>query len=490
MAGNPKLLVWITIVVAILVSAGPVQAQRTRAERAAAADIARTAERLEDARSRQLDLISPRHFEKAEELIDRAWSDLEDPERLDDIPDRLEDAEAELTEAETLETTGRVLLRDALDARQLALEAGARDYASALWNEAEKEAREAGRRVESNEVNDARDRAVRAAEAYRTAEAGALGSDLFGAARLLAEEADAADARRYAPQSWQLADSLLTAAEQTLALDETNREEAGRTAELAGEAFGRSIRISLLADSVRRDQITTEQLVFRYEELLAQLADELGLEPDFAAGAEPVAEQIDASIRSVLEDRDRLEASTIAWTAEVDRLAALVDSLDARLAIQEEREASVSAELREAQRREQKVVEARAIFSPGEAELVVTDDQLLIRLVGLTFSSGSSDVTSANYSLLTKVQAVLREFPYANVVVEGHTDSTGNDEANLRLSQSRADAVRDYMLQNSALGVDRFTAEGFGESRPIASNNTDEGRARNRRIDIRISPID
>jgi outer membrane protein OmpA-like peptidoglycan-associated protein len=481
-------------IVTLLAAAGPLAAQQTRAERAAASEIARVAESLDEARSRQLYLISPRHFEKAEELIDRARRDLDegdlDEGDLEDIADRLADAEAELAEAEALETTGRALLRVALDARELALEAGARDYSATEWNAAEREAREAGRRVESNEINDARERAVRAADAYRVAEAGAAGSDVLGSARLLAEEAEAADARRYAPVSLQLADSLLTSAEQILAAEPANRTEAQLVAEEAGQLYGRSIRISLLADSVRRNHLTSEQLILRYESLLAELAGEMGLEPDFSTGAEPVVEQLDASIRSLLEDRDRLEASVIGWTAEADRLEGVVDSLDARLAEIEEREASASSELRAARRREQRVVEARAIFSPGEAEVLVTDDQLLMRLVGLTFSSGSAEVTPGNYSLLTKVQAVVREFPYANVVVEGHTDSTGNDDSNRRLSQARADAVRDYLLQNSTISAEKITAEGFGETRPIASNNSAQDRERNRRIDIRVSPID
>jgi len=381
-------------------------------------------------------------------------------------------------------------MRDALEARRHALEGGARDYSSALWNEAERKAREAGRRVESNEVNEARDKAAEAADAYRTAGANAVGSDVLGAARLLADEARAADAERYAPQSLAIADSLLTAAEQTLALEPDDDGGAAADAGRAGEAYARAIRISLFADSVQENRISTEDLVLRYEGLLAELADDLGMTADFAAGAEPATERLSAAIASLIEDRQRLEASVVGWSTEVDRLESVVDELDARLAELEERESSASAQLRDAQRREQKVIEARAIFSPGEAEVLVTDDQLLIRLVGLGFSSGSADVAPSHYSLLTKVQAVVREFPYAAIVVEGHTDSTGNDETNLRLSQDRADAVRDYLLQNSALSTDRISAEGFGDSRPIAANDSEDGRKKNRRIDIRISPLD
>jgi outer membrane protein OmpA-like peptidoglycan-associated protein len=70
------------------------------------------------------------------------------------------------------------------------------------------------------------------------------------------------------------------------------------------------------------------------------------------------------------------------------------------------------------------------------------------------------------------------------ITVEGHTDSFGGDESNLELSQRRADAVRAYLLANMQLAPYRISAMGYGETRPISSNETAEGRSRNRRIDL------
>ncbi len=73
--------------------------------------------------------------------------------------------------------------------------------------------------------------------------------------------------------------------------------------------------------------------------------------------------------------------------------------------------------------------------------------------------------------------------------MEGHTDAFGSDETNLMLSQERADAVRKYLLANMRdLSREDVGAVGFGESRPVANNETAEGRAKNRRIDVVIRP--
>jgi outer membrane protein OmpA-like peptidoglycan-associated protein len=162
--------------------------------------------------------------------------------------------------------------------------------------------------------------------------------------------------------------------------------------------------------------------------------------------------------------------------------------MDARLAELEEREQQVSAELRERQERERTLERARGIFGDDEAEVLLRGDEMIVRMYGLNFPVGSSEIRPENFGLLTKLQQVLREFPEAPVTVAGHTDSRGNDATNQRLSEERAQAVQEYLMANmSSLTPDRINAVGYGESRPLASNETEEGRAQNRRIDVTIS---
>jgi OOP family OmpA-OmpF porin len=81
-------------------------------------------------------------------------------------------------------------------------------------------------------------------------------------------------------------------------------------------------------------------------------------------------------------------------------------------------------------------------------------------------------------------------FPGAGLKVTGHTDSFGSDKSNFELSRRRAEAVRDHLQDNLRLPAARISAVGYGETQPVASNQTREGRARNRRIDIAIAPGD
>jgi outer membrane protein OmpA-like peptidoglycan-associated protein len=111
----------------------------------------------------------------------------------------------------------------------------------------------------------------------------------------------------------------------------------------------------------------------------------------------------------------------------------------------------------------------------------------LIMPGAISFETNSAQLAPAFYESLNKVSASLKEFPDTSVQIIGHTDSTGSATYNQRLSVNRADAVAVYM---AAQGVDRQRMQtvGMGFSQPIADNRSSEGRAQNRRVEVKIIP--
>jgi outer membrane protein OmpA-like peptidoglycan-associated protein len=103
----------------------------------------------------------------------------------------------------------------------------------------------------------------------------------------------------------------------------------------------------------------------------------------------------------------------------------------------------------------------------------------------LFFYSNKATLQTRSYPALNKLAAILRADSTLSLQIEGHTDNIGNDARNMRLSQQRADAARQYLVD---IGIDprRIGTHGFGETEPVASNTTKEGRAKNRRIVINI----
>lgn len=129
------------------------------------------------------------------------------------------------------------------------------------------------------------------------------------------------------------------------------------------------------------------------------------------------------------------------------------------------------------------------------AELVstgvqVVEEQDSIRLImpgNITFKTDSADINSSFYPVLNSVAKVLNKYSNSTVMVSGHTDNTGSADYNLNLSRERAASVASY-LQGQNVKASRFEVMGLGFSNPIASNSTADGRAKNRRVEIKIIP--
>lgn len=107
----------------------------------------------------------------------------------------------------------------------------------------------------------------------------------------------------------------------------------------------------------------------------------------------------------------------------------------------------------------------------------------------ITFDVGQSAIKPAFTNTLNGVAIVVKKFNKTLVDVYGHTDSTGEDQYNMNLSNLRAQSVAGYLTQSGGVNTARFRTLGFGETRPIADNSTEAGRAANRRVEIQLSPL-
>jgi outer membrane protein OmpA-like peptidoglycan-associated protein len=117
------------------------------------------------------------------------------------------------------------------------------------------------------------------------------------------------------------------------------------------------------------------------------------------------------------------------------------------------------------------------------------DDDITLNMPGnITFATDSSSLDSGFYDVLGSVALVLEEYEKTIIEVAGHTDSTGSESYNQQLSQRRAQSVADY-LRGQGIMNQRMVVRGYGEEFPIASNETDQGRQQNRRVELTLTPV-
>lgn len=135
------------------------------------------------------------------------------------------------------------------------------------------------------------------------------------------------------------------------------------------------------------------------------------------------------------------------------------------------------------QEKELRQIEGVEVTRPSEGEIAV-------RLTGdILFDYNSATLRGASRSTLNDLAANFSRYPGNRIVVEGHTDATGSDQYNQRLSEQRAANVADYLI-DKGVSAGSIVVYGYGESRPKSTNDTPEGRQQNRRVEIHIQATD
>ncbi|AQA18041.1 hypothetical protein BST95_07080 [Halioglobus japonicus] len=127
---------------------------------------------------------------------------------------------------------------------------------------------------------------------------------------------------------------------------------------------------------------------------------------------------------------------------------------------------------------------ALAGLAAGSDRYTAVGGDMVSLTMDVQFEFDSSRISSSYDTEMANAAAVLKEHPGVRATVEGHTDSVGDDQYNQWLSESRANAVRDLLIQSHGIPADQLVAIGRGESMPLAGNDTDSGRAQNRRVEL------
>jgi outer membrane protein OmpA-like peptidoglycan-associated protein len=138
---------------------------------------------------------------------------------------------------------------------------------------------------------------------------------------------------------------------------------------------------------------------------------------------------------------------------------------------------------------DQQEAELRKQLQGSGVSVTRQGDNLVLNMPGnVTFKTGSADLNPSFLNVLDSVALVAKKYDKELVSVEGHTDNVGAADYNQRLSEQRASAVATYLSQRG-VPPNRLLAIGYGESQPIASNDTDAGRQQNRRVEIHLEPL-
>jgi outer membrane protein OmpA-like peptidoglycan-associated protein len=337
----------------------------------------------------------------------------------------------------------------ARNALRIAQSAGAETHASTVFSNAAAQMRRADELAGQKRL-DKRSLTVAAREAVQTAEDAREIAERASAARRQEEARQAAIAReaeeraraqaelerrlREEAQRAAAAESQRVAAEAERLAAERRREEADRASREAQAAALEAQRQRAAAEEMRAAALRAQKE--------AETRQAAALEQQRAAEAEAArnraaAAELDQRLQQALKEREDLRASLL------QQLNVILETRD-------------------------------------------TARGLVVNLSDVTFASGQATLQAGAREKLARVSGILAGHPALRLEIEGHTDSVGSDALNQSLSERRADAVRSYLIQQGVPSAST-TAVGFGKTRPVASNDTAEGRQLNRRVELVVS---
>jgi len=433
-------------------------------------------------------LLAPRSYERGLSEYSDAEFALDRGRNIETVRSNAADAAQFFKTATTAARLAATAFAQVMKSRQDAANARAPELSSEIWQEAQRKFGDAIRLLERGDLKGAKRRDIEATSLYRDAELVAIKAQYLTETRRLLADADRARVGRYAPITLGRAKQLLADAERELNENRYDTDLPRSLAQQANYEAKHAIYLSEVVRKVRDRDLTAEQLVLQWEKPMRDIAGAADIIPDMESGPTDLSIELVTYIDLMRNENQALGQENTENEIRLADMQEEMAALDERLGGATAERAALVQRLEAQARVKQQFEQVEKMFATAEARVFREGNNIILRLVGLTFDSGASQIKPQSFDLLAKVEKAIDVFPRSELIIEGHTDSFGGDDSNQKLSQERAESVQQYMINAMRIPTYRLIATGYGETRPVASNETESGRTRNRRIDIVIRP--
>ncbi len=416
---------------------------------------------VKDSKSKGAELFAPESYARVSGSLDSAMD-----AALNNEQDNASKAVAEgLKTIDKLNSDtqkSREILSEVVDARQRAISAGVVSLQGDELTEMDKKLKKASALIENGKIEDAKQLRPELIEGYTKLELTTLKMGTAEKAKSTIANAKNHEAKKYAPKTLAEAEETLALAESILEADRTQTDKANAQAKNAQWLAEKSSSITETVKDFERRDYSTEDIVLWYQQQLNTINEPIG-------GPLPFNKANDDMVQSFKTTVKQLKFAEVEYSEQ--------------LALTEIERTTI---LQKETARKEKFEEVQAMFTAKEANVYRQRQNVLISAHGFHFPSGKSEIQTDNFPLMNKIIRAIKIFPNSRIKITGHTDSTGSNNINQSVSQARAENVGKFLIEVGELSKSRIKTTGYGESRPVATNKTEKGRAENRRVEINI----
>lgn len=446
---NVRSLLFIPLMVSALAytacSSKPPHVQNLPEGSNAMTEIERSEELLKEARARQVDVLSPENYTDASKSLEKARKLQKEGKGNSEILEQVAYSRGWLNEANRKTEIIETAMKDITDARSGALAAGAPTHYEKDWRKANKDLTEVSVAAEKGDMTLAEKNGAKITARFRELEVQSITKANLAMSTKNLEQAKKQNAEKSAPQTYRMALLKKENAERVIKADPRNRLAIRRAAEDANRES------SHLMDVMGKIAAgNTEELVLMAERQQRTISSLRSEKTSTEQELQESQQELSAAEKS--QQELKLKQAELAKSEELLKMASKV----------------------------------RNQFKPNEAEVYAENGKLKIRLRTLQFPSGQASLGPKNEALLSKVQTALSDIKPEKIIVEGHTDATGQSETNKMLSEKRAQTVSEFLISKGVISGNKVEAVGKGAGEPISDNESARGRAENRRIDMVI----
>jgi outer membrane protein OmpA-like peptidoglycan-associated protein len=412
------------------------------------------------------------------------------------------------------------ILQEVLAIRTRAQKSGAPSVNVDGYRELDKDLQDTSVLIEKGRLESAKKRRPELIEGYSQLELAALKRSMIEIATASIQSAYSQGAKKYAPKTMRHAKEEMDLALSILEADRTQVKKANDHATKAKWLAERAAIITGIIKDIDREDYSQEDVILWYQSQLETVNLPFGTELPFNEENSTVVNNIQQAISKMLDESnlakielmktkdDMAQRLVMSKSEAVRKLAETEDRLKAaetqiaelmaaskegRTTLRQEYELKLATSSKEREalaraNREQKArfEKVQSSFNSKEATVYQQRENILISVHGFKFPTGQSEIDAENFPLMNKLTQTISAFPKSRIEVVGHTDATGNDRFNQALSEERAEKVAKFLKEVGHIPSERLTARGYGETKPVASNETSQGRAANRRIEIII----
>ena len=396
-----------------------------------------------------------------------------------------------LKKASQVAEKGRDVFSEVLTARKRALQVQANQFYPDQFKEYEEALADASKYIEDNKIEKAKNRRQKILSGYSGLELKALKKNTIAGAQAAIARAEENDAEKFSPRTLANAREELVKAKSTLDVDRTALDKANAYAKDATILANRSYYITLAIKDIDKRDLSYEDIILRHQNDVARLGKVVSKDMLFDKDNSDSIGELTIAIQQVVDTGKEQTARADDLQQKVSELvnaneqtvAALKEKYKGEIDVLGKNKAEIERMQREQKERLDRI---QSMFSDNEANVFQQKNNVLISVHGFKFPSGSAEIRPDNFDLMNRIVSAIKEFKGSNVVISGHTDSTGTAAVNKSLSNKRAESVAKFFVDVAGMPPGKIEAQGYGQEKPVASNQSAEGRAKNRRVEILI----